>query len=104
MGQGRYLNIILTVNALLLTVLVWTQLAGHGPLVQRADAQSAGGGSMVSAAEQRQRMIESMRDMRQAVNETNRLLERGTLKVTVMNAHELRSESQGNRESLTSGN
>jgi hypothetical protein len=96
MRQGTYLNVILTVNALLLAVLAWTQLAGHGgngPLVQTAQAQRASDGGMTTAAEQRQRMIESLREVRQSVNETNRLLERGTLRVHVVNSADLRQET-----------
>lgn len=92
MRQGTYLNVILTINAMLLAVLAWTQLAGQSPMVQTAEAQGVGGG-MVSAADQRQRMIDSLRDVRQSVNETNRLLERGTLRVHVANVADLRRES-----------
>ncbi len=91
MRQGTYLNGILTVNAVLLAVLVWTQLANQPPMVQSAGAQGAGG--MTSAGEQRQRLIESMRQVRQSVNETNRLLDRGTLRVHVVNASEIRRSS-----------
>ena len=93
MRQGTYLNVILTVNALLLAVLAWTQLGSSTPLVQQATAQSSGG-SMVNAADQRQRMIEALRDMRSAAHETNRLLERGTIKTHVVNAAELRRDAE----------
>jgi hypothetical protein len=90
MKQGRYLNIILTINAVLLTVLVWTQITVQPAFVSGAHAQQAGGG-MVSAGEQRQRMIESLREIQKSVHETNRALDRKTIRVYVENASDMRS-------------
>lgn len=90
MRQGTYLNVILTVNACLLAVLAWTQLSAQPPMVQSAEAQNAGG--MVTAGEQRQRIIESLRQVRQSVNETNQRLDRGTMRVHVVNANEIRRD------------
>ena len=39
MRQTRYLNVILTVNALLLAALLWTAIAGQPLLVNEASAQ-----------------------------------------------------------------
>src|SRR5258705_12410787 len=60
--QGTYLNVILTANAILLTGLLWSQVAGHPLLAAEASAQSSGtAGSPslipINAADQRQKQI-----------------------------------------------
>jgi hypothetical protein len=94
MRQGTYLNVILTVNAALLSVLAWTQLAGRPLLADDAAAQagaSAGDkGSMINAAEQRQRMIEALTDLKKAVEATRTTVESGRLRVEVTNLDQIR--------------
>lgn len=92
MRQLKYLNVILTINAALLALLVWTQLAGHNPLAQSAHAQRATDSGMTTAAEQRKQMIDALRDIRQATTESNQLLQRSTIRVHVANAAELRAD------------
>jgi hypothetical protein len=102
MRQGRYLNGILTVNAVLLAGVLWTQVAGRGPLVQDAAAQSTAGGAavarnadsvMTNAGEQRQRMIESLREIKVAVEATRKAVEGGKFKVEVSNIDQLKAAS-----------
>ena len=100
MRQGNYLNVILTVNAVLLAGLVWTQVAGHGGLVQSAAAQStASGGSvsgsgssmMVSAADQRQKMLEALKEIKTSIDATRKAVEGGKFKVEVSNIDQLQA-------------
>jgi hypothetical protein len=91
MRQGSYLNVILTVNAVLLAGVLWTQIAGTPVLNSTANAQSAGGMGIPNAADQRQRQIEAIRDLKTSVDATNKLLTSGKLKVEVSNIDALKS-------------
>mgnify|MGYP003573884033 CR=1 FL=1 len=99
MKSTRYLNVILTVNAFLLSGLLWTQIADRPFLDREAAAQRTSRSSRVSrtqtqpfpnAAQQRldQRML--LQDFRQAFDEQRRFLESGQLKVEVTNLDDLR--------------
>jgi hypothetical protein len=92
MRQGTYLNVILTVNAVLLAGVVWAHVAGTPVLSSTAIAQSAGGGTGIpNAADQRQKQIEAIRDLKASVDATNKLLTSGKLKVEVSNIDALKS-------------
>jgi len=101
MRQGTYLNVILTVNAALLTGLLWVQLAGHSTLSTEASAQTqtqppiSGNPSLIpiNAADQRQRQIEGLREVKSAVDSMSKLLESGKVKVEVTNVDQLKSLS-----------
>lgn len=97
MKQVRYLNVILTANAVLVAGLLWTQISAQPHFVQEAAAQGSGGG-MVSAGEQRQRMIESLKELEKSVNENTRVLERSTLRVHVENISAFRADDQSSRD------
>jgi hypothetical protein len=94
MRRGSYLNFILTVNAVLLGALVWGQLAARPVLAQSAAAQTSGGsssqGAMINAAEQRQRMIEALQDIKRTVESTRTTIEAGKLRVEVVNLDQLK--------------
>jgi hypothetical protein len=95
MRQGTYLNIILTVNAALLTGLLWGQLAGRASLETQASAQGvplpAGQSAIpVTSADQRQRQIELMRDIKLAVDDLKKSVMTGTMKVEVSNIDQLK--------------
>lgn len=96
MRQSTYLNVILTVNAVLLTGILWTQLASGPALVPTAQAQTqppgSGGVGIPNAADQRQRMIESLREIKGSVEATRRLLESGKVKVEVSNIDRLKND------------
>jgi hypothetical protein len=103
MRKLRYLNAILTVNAVLLGMLVWTQLVG-GPLsamhpaVASAQSSSQPVQAVPNAAAQRQQMIEALREMRRTNDATHKLLESGRVRVQVTNISELRQPAaEGNR-------
>ncbi|MHC5022326.1 MAG: hypothetical protein ACYTGG_00245 [Planctomycetota bacterium] len=103
MQQGTYLNVILTINAILLAALVWVSL---GPA--EADAQQVrpnpepsspvrsspftGTPFPINPGAQRIRMIELLEHISAATLETNDQLEAGEARVQVTNL----SEIQGN--------
>jgi len=91
MRQGSYLNVILTVNAVLLAGVLWTHVAGTPVLNSTANAQSAGGTGIPNAADQRQKQIEALRELKVSVDATNKLLTSGKLKVEVSNIDALKS-------------
>jgi hypothetical protein len=92
MRQGSYLNVILTVNAVLLAGVLWTHVAGTPVLNSTANAQSPVGGTGIpNAADQRQKQIEAIRELKVSVDATNKLLTSGKLKVEVSNIDALKS-------------
>lgn len=93
MRQSKYLNVILTVNAILLAGLLWTQVAGRAPLTPEAHAQTSQSGTgFVNAAEQRQRMIEALNEIKGSVEATRKMVESGRMKVEVANIDKLKGE------------
>ena len=93
MRQSKYLNVILTVNAVLLAGLLWTQVVGRTWLSSEAHAQSSQGSGFVNAAEQRQRMIEALNDIKGSVEATRKVVESGKMKVEVTNIDKVKGES-----------
>ncbi len=96
--QGRFLNAILTVNAILLGVLLWTQFANHPPVVDSASAQSRtktplpNSGRGVYAAQSHN--VKILRDLEKAVNSIQSTLESGRMRVEVVNLDEIEIVSQ----------
>lgn len=97
MRQGTYLNIILTVNAMLLAALVWTQVADRPLLSTSAHAQTFREAPL-NAGAQRQKMIELLTEMRKESEKTRKLLEAGNASVKVTNLDEIKIESAAGRE------
>lgn len=99
MRQATYLNVILTINAGLLTGLLWGQLAGGSLLSSSASAQSLSSSGNttgqsaipVTAADQRQRQIEILRDLKSSVDSLKKTVE-GGIKVEVSNIDELKTQ------------
>jgi len=102
MKQGKYLNVILTINAALLTGLLWTQVADEPLLVRDAAAQAristprSGGtqrtkGPFVfpNASAQRLRIEEAISSLEQLVGEQYRFMQSGQLKVEVSNLDDI---------------
>jgi anti-sigma28 factor (negative regulator of flagellin synthesis) len=89
--QLNYLNAILTVNAVLLAVLIWTQAAPMPVEAQSAHAQSTSAPrrGIPNAAEQRQKMIAAMQDMKKSVDGLRNSIESGKVKVEVTNLDEI---------------
>ena len=90
MRQMRYLNAILTVNAVLLAALLWTQVATTPVLAQPAVAQSRTRPTgriplLPNAAKQRDAQTGLLREIKESVDATRHLLERGGFKVEVTN-------------------
>jgi hypothetical protein len=98
MRRTTYLNVILTVNAALLTGLLWMQVVGR-PLATQAMAQGAAGDGedplggrspgIPNAGRQREQMIEAMRRIDDNVAALSRTLTNGRIKVDVKNLEEL---------------
>lgn len=95
MRRRNYLNVILTVNALLLAGLLWTQIAGQ-PLVSAAFAQDENDQSdegrqlgVPNAGKQREVMISRLTSIEAAVRDLQRTLASGKIKVEVKNLDEL---------------
>ncbi len=102
--QGRYLNIILTVNAVMLSALVWMQIAGNSgsaPLgAQPAYAQSPPTGGIPNAGGQRERMISELQAIKSSIETLRKTVEGGKMKVSIANVEELKTavkppENQG---------
>ena len=93
MRQGTYLNVILSINAVLLTALIWTQLAGPaGPSPDAAAAQLGTSGTMggiPNAGEQRLLMLRSLARVEKSLDGISKHLENGKLTVSVDNLHEI---------------
>ncbi len=95
MRQGTYLNVILTVNAVLLAGLVWTQVAETPLLAETASAQNRSRlgppvPNVPNAAKQREKIVASVDRLKASVDETRRLLQSGGLEVKVTNLDEIK--------------
>ena len=93
MTQGKYLNVILTANAALLSAVVWVQVAGN-PLATTAHAQKPPETGIPNAASQRQRMIEELQAVRTSVDGMRKTVEGGKMKVVVGNVDEIRAANR----------
>lgn len=101
MQRTKYLNVMLTVNAALMTALLWCAVVGSPMLDSRAEAQTFTRPSqqnpkfevptIPNAAKQRYEMVEALRAIERKVDATNQLLSNGRLRVEVTNADRLRS-------------
>jgi len=104
MKQAKYLNVILTANAMLLGGLLWTQVASEAPLTRQAAAQTnrgtiRGSGGVYretpnefvppNAAMQRKETRVAVENLKRSVDLLYQLLESGRLKVEVTNLDEI---------------
>ncbi|MHC5026264.1 MAG: hypothetical protein ACYTGR_05820 [Planctomycetota bacterium] len=98
MNASKYLNGILTVNAILLGGLLWTQVANTPLLAEEASAQARSGGKppagFTNAGTQRQEMVRALKEVEAAVKKNSKLLESGRLKVQVTNLDEVRIDAR----------
>ena len=94
MRQARYLNVILTVNAVLLAALLWTQIAGSS-IGSQAVAQQPPTPGIPNAASQRQAIIDSIDKLRASVEDMHATIESGDMRVTVANIDEISSGGDG---------
>ena len=95
MQRTTYLNVILTVNAGLLSVLVWTQLSSRPLLAQTAEAQISSGATagIPNAAGQREQMIRHLDRINRNMESMAKLMESGKAKVEVTNLSEIKVEA-----------
>ena len=102
MRQGTYLNVILTVNAVLLAGLLWTQVVDRPVLAETAVAQSrskpnpnkdySGTYYKPNAAEQRKQQIEALNKLNESIQAQTMMLSSSKAKVEVMNLDEIKLE------------
>ena len=101
MRQSRYLNVILTVNALLLAGLIWTQVADRPLLADTASAQVRSVPNtpvrMPNAANQRYEMISALRDLKRSVDSMQQTVAGGNLRVEVTNIGNLNNQQAPRR-------
>ena len=93
MRKDTYLNIILTVNAILLATMLWVQVADQPILAENAVAQRRtkppNQFTFPNDAAQRQKLIEEMQKMSKSVEATRKLIESGKLRVEVTNLDQI---------------
>ncbi|MCH7571296.1 MAG: hypothetical protein IH891_00105 [Planctomycetes bacterium] len=91
MRRDTYLNIILTVNAILLATMLWVQIADQPLLAGNASAQRQSKQFVFpNDADQRQKLIEEMKKMSKSMEATRKLIESGKLRVEVTNLGEIK--------------
>ncbi|MBX3374401.1 MAG: hypothetical protein KF817_11245 [Phycisphaeraceae bacterium] len=95
-GRPGFLSIILTINAVLVACLIWTQVADRGSFASEAHAQAGDrDGSVPNAAAQRLEMIQSLRAIQKSLEATNRQLSTGRMRVEVTNIQEIEARISG---------
>jgi len=101
MRKSTYLNVILTVIAILLSSMLWVQVADQPILAENATAQSRSKPRKSTASrgkpfvfpndsDQRQKLIEEMKKVVTAVEATRKLIESGNIRVEVTNLSEIK--------------
>jgi hypothetical protein len=107
MRQFTYLNVILTVNAALLAGLLWKGISERPLLAEVAAAQSttspAPSITVPNAADQRQKMIDALRDIKLSVDGMKKLMETGKLKVEISNTEQMRKVEVTNLTNTAKG-
>lgn len=91
MRRNSYLNVILTVNALLLAGLVWVQVADEPLMANTATAQVRSKPTEIkvpNAAAQRQAIVDELKKTNQSLEALKRTIESGGLQVEVANAEQ----------------
>jgi hypothetical protein len=102
--SSRYLNVILTVNAVLLSALVYTQLAAGPAWSSSAWAQTPPDGGIPNAAAQRQQAIEEMKGIRASVDAMRKSIEGGKMKVAIGNVDEIKSALKADQKAADQKN
>ncbi len=97
MRQGTYLNFILTVNAVLLAGLVWTQIVETPVATEAIAADRLKRMTIPNAAEQRKKMIDALAEIKRSADASQRLLESGKVKVQVTNLSDIKLEQPSER-------
>lgn len=90
-GPIRYLNTILSINAVLLAGLLWTQIAGTSLLDSPAHAQASNPPEQTFAnpIKQRKEMIDILRATRSSIDSLKKKIDDAEFKVQVTNFDEL---------------
>jgi hypothetical protein len=94
--QLKYMNIVLTINAVLLLGLLWSGWSGEPVFSNEAAAQSRSRPqgwrpvpTVPNAGKQRDRQIQATEEVQRSVDAMVRLLESGDIKVQVTNQDEI---------------
>ncbi len=93
MRRDTYLNIILTVNAILLATMLWVQIADQPLLAENAVAQRRTIPKkpfVPNDAAQLQKLIEETKKMSNSMEAIHKLIESGKLRVEVTNLGEIK--------------
>lgn len=96
MRQQKYMNVMLTVNAILLAALVWTQVADQPLLAGTAEAQVRTDPvepRFPNAAQQRAEMTRALKALTSAVDAQTAYMKSGAMKVEVTNLSELLADN-----------
>ena len=96
-SQLRYLNTILTAVAVLLGVLVWTQVSSRPLLATSAEAQTRTvrvqpPTGIPDAGQQREQMVKAIDNMKKSVDKLSKSIDDGKVRVQVTNLDEIQIE------------
>ncbi len=91
MKREQYLNVILTINALLLASMIWIQIAEQPVLAGPAVAQDGRRNPIrvPNAAEQRKRIADEVQTLNRTLEATRKMIESGVIKVEVTNLDQI---------------
>ncbi len=101
MRQQTYLNVILTVNAVLLSGVVWTQVSDRPLLAEQAQAQPDRG--FPNPSQQRREMIEVLNAINANLAKQHELLSSGKLQVEVTSLPEVEDDQSADAGPLPPG-
>lgn len=91
MRRDTYLNVILTVNAMLLAGMLWTQVAEKPLLAETAIAQgSRNRVTIPNAANQRKLIADEIKKLNKSMEATRKLIESGKIKIEVTNLDQIK--------------
>ena len=93
MKRSRYLNVVLTMIAVLLAALVWISVADRPLLSSSASATPPG---LPDAGSQRREIQRAVEDVETDIEKLYKLLSSGKLRVEVANFDELKQETRSN--------
>lgn len=103
--KSNYLNAILTVNAVLLAALVWTNIAGHsgGAAAIASPQSSQGDGGVPNAGLQRLDILNEVRAIRAELQQMDATISGGRMRVMVTNVDEFKIDYAKLRDAFRSG-
>ena len=85
MPRTRYLNVVLTANAVLLSALLWTQIADRPLLADAAQAQSSRQYAPPNSAQLMKKTLDEIASMKKQLDAIDKTLKSGKVRVEVTN-------------------